>query len=98
MDAESVSGLLGPNATAMDVIAPDDLLTAVSRLREARDEADDVMRVVLAFAREFARPRPYRLEDLAEAAGMSISGVRTAYGAEHIDTVATLLGRTPTGR
>ena len=32
----------------------------------------------------FIRPRSYRLEDLARAAGMSISGVRTAYDADEI--------------
>jgi hypothetical protein len=31
------------------------------------------MRLLLAYAREVVRPRPYRLADLARAAGMSIS-------------------------
>ena len=29
-------------------------------------------RTLIAYAREFTRPRPYRLTDLAEAAGMSV--------------------------
>ena len=46
------------------------------------------MRRLLAYGREFTRPRPYRLTDLADAAGMSISGVRTAYDADEITHVA----------
>ncbi|GAA2756179.1 hypothetical protein GCM10009872_15390 [Actinopolymorpha rutila] len=34
---------------------------------------------MLAYGREFVHPRPYRLIDLASAAGMAVSGVRTAY-------------------
>ncbi len=37
------------------------------------------MRLLIAYGREFTRPRPYRLEDLARAADISISGIRTAY-------------------
>ena len=37
------------------------------------------IRILLAYARELATPRPYRLADLADATGKSISGVRTAY-------------------
>ncbi|MEV0734170.1 hypothetical protein [Polymorphospora sp. NPDC050346] len=35
---------------------------------------------LIAYGREFVQPRPYTLGDLAAAAGMSISGTRTAYG------------------
>ncbi len=38
------------------------------------------------------QPRPYRLADLADAAGMSISGVRTAYTKADIDRAAALTG------
>jgi hypothetical protein len=59
------------------------------------------MRLLIAYGREFTRPRPYRLEDLARAAGMSISGIRTAYDEEdEIAEVAKLTGtrpRRPTG-
>ncbi len=48
------------------------------------------MRLLLAYARE-SHPRPYRLADLAQAAGMSISGIRTAYTPADIETVSTLL-------
>jgi AraC-like DNA-binding protein len=62
----------------------DELLAALRDARQRRDQADHDIRILLAYAREHTRPRPYRLADLAEACGMSISGVRTAYRTEHI--------------
>ena len=56
------------------------------------------MRLLIAYGREFTRPRPYRLEDLARAAGMSISGVRTAYDDDEIAEVARLTGARPARR
>ncbi len=38
------------------------------------------------------QPRPYRLADLAQAAGISISGVRTAYTQADIEQAARLTG------
>ena len=70
----------------------DPLLTALAQARQRRDQADRDMRVLLAFAREITAPRPYRLADLAQAAGMSISGIRTAYTRDDIDHAALLLG------
>ena len=52
------------------------------------------MRVLLAFAREITVPRPYRLADLAEAAGMSISGIRAAYSPGDVQHAARLLNGT----
>jgi hypothetical protein len=66
----------------------DPLLTALAGLRRQRHDLDASMRRLLAYGREFTRPRPYRLADLADAAGMSISGVRTAYDADDIAQVA----------
>jgi AraC-like DNA-binding protein len=57
--------------------------------------AERDLRLLLAYAREFAEPRPYRLEDLARAAGMSISGVRTAYDHDEITQVAEMTGLQP---
>lgn len=52
-----------------------------------------------SYGRDFTRPRPYRLEDLARAAGMSISGTRTAYDDDEIAEVARLTGQShPTPR
>jgi hypothetical protein len=75
----------------------DPLLTTLATLRRQRHDLDAAMRRLLAYGREFTRPRPYRLTDLADAAGMSISGVRTAYDAEEIAQVAEATGLVPTG-
>jgi hypothetical protein len=71
---------------------PDLLLAALAEARRRKDQADRDMRLLLAYAREIAGPRPYRLADLAEAAGMSISGIRTAYTQGDIQHAARLLG------
>ncbi len=70
----------------------DPLLSALTGIRQRREVADYQIRVLLAYAREIAAPAPYRLADLAQAAGMSISGVRTAYGPDHIQHAAQILG------
>ena len=70
----------------------DPLLAALAEARQRREQAAADMRLLLAYAREIAAPRPYRLADLAEAAGMSISGIRTAYTRDDIDHAALLLG------
>lgn len=58
---------------------PDTLLAALADARKRKQRADDDIRLLLAYARCLTQPRPYRLTDLASAAGMSISGIRTAY-------------------
>ena len=69
----------------------DVLLAALAEARRRRDTADRDIRLLLAYGREVASPRPYRLADLAEAAGMSISGVRTACTPADVDDVTSLL-------
>ena len=69
----------------------DPVLAALHDARDRRDQADRDIRILLAYARELTSPRPYRLADLAAAAGMSISGVRTAYTAQHTDTAQQIL-------
>ena len=71
--------------------AADVLLTALADARQRKEQAAQDLRLLLAYAREFAVPRPYRLADLAEAAGMSISGIRTAYTPGDIEAVSILL-------
>jgi AraC-like DNA-binding protein len=66
----------------------DALLEAIRAVRQRKEKADRDMRLLLAYAREHVKPRPYRLADLAQAAGMSISGVRTAYRQADIDPAA----------
>jgi hypothetical protein len=62
----------------------DALLAALADARRRKDQAAREMRLLLAYAREIVTPRPYRLADLAEAAGMSISGIRIAYTASDV--------------
>ena len=66
----------------------DALLEAICAVRQRKEQADRDMRLLLAYAREHVTPRPYRLADLADAAGMSISGVRTVYSQADIDLAA----------
>jgi hypothetical protein len=68
----------------------DPLLAALADAAQRKQRADHQMRLLLAYAREHTQPRPYRLADLAEAAGISISGVRTAYTKADIQEAARL--------
>ena len=70
----------------------DPLLAALAQARERRQRADRQIRLLLAYARELSTPRPYRLADLAQAAGLSLSGVRTAYSKADIEHAAQLTG------
>ena len=72
--------------------AEDPLLAALIEARERKRRADHDMRLLFAYAREHVQPRPYRLADLADAAGMSISGIRTAYSQADIEHAARLTG------
>jgi hypothetical protein len=68
--------------------ATDPVLAA---LRAARARRDRDIRILLAYARELATPRPYRLADLADATGKSISGIRTAYTTADVDAARRIL-------
>jgi hypothetical protein len=70
----------------------DPLLVALADAAQRKQQADCEIRLLLAYAREISMPRPYRLADLAEAAGMSISGVRTGYTQADIEQAARLTG------
>ena len=72
--------------------AEDPLLAALADARERKRRADHQIRLLLAYAREHVQPRPYRLADLAHAAGMSPSGIRTAYTQADIEHAARLTG------
>ena len=87
--------LAGNLRLARDEGGEDPLLTSLERTRNRMLAAERDLRLLIAYAREFAEPRPYRLEDLARAAGMSISGVRTAYGHDEITQVADITGLQP---
>jgi hypothetical protein len=70
----------------------DPLLSEIAAARREMLAAQKRMRVLIAYGREFVEPRPYTLDDLARAAGMSISGVRTAYDDDEIIDAARLTG------
>lgn len=74
----------------------DPLLSTLTSLQTQRLRLEADMRLMIAYARRFTHPRPYKLVDLAEAAGMSISGVRIAYDDDELSQLAELLGRAPT--
>src|SRR5690349_899900 len=80
---------LRPASTAWQASAP--VLAALRAARDRRDQADRDIRILLAYARELATPRPYRLADLAEATGRSISGIRTAYTTADADGARRIL-------
>ncbi|MFF3442123.1 hypothetical protein [Streptosporangium sp. NPDC002721] len=71
----------------------DPLISELRELGRAKREIEEQMRLLVAYGREFVRPEPYRLAPLAEAAGMSISGVRGMYGSSDIQRVANAIGR-----
>jgi hypothetical protein len=73
----------------------DPLLSTLTDLRNRRLQLEADMRLLIAYGRCFTHPRPYKLIDLANAAGMSISGVRTAYDADEIGQAAEILERPP---
>lgn len=87
--------LAGQLRLARDEGGEDPLLTLVELARDRMLAAERELRLLLAYAREFAEPRPYRLEDLARAAGMSISGIRTAYDDDEIGEVRAITGLAP---
>src|SRR5690349_21995557 len=70
----------------------DPLLAALADAAQRKQRADRDIRLLLAYAREHVQPRPYRLADLADAAGMSISGVRAAYTQSDVEEAARLTG------
>jgi hypothetical protein len=74
------------------------LLRLISTTRAEMREAEKRMRMLVAYGREFVEPRPYRLDDLAQATGMSISGTRTSYDADEVADVADRIGRQPRTR
>lgn len=78
-----------------DETGDDPLIDAIHAARARMYAAERDLRLLIALGREFVQPRPYRLESLAHAAGMSISGVRTAYEDEEIEEVAELTGLRP---
>lgn len=76
----------------------DPLISEINAARRAMREAEARMRMLVAYGREFIKPQPYQLKDLAGATGMSISGTRSAYSVEESAAVARRIGRQPRSR
>ncbi|MFE7332140.1 hypothetical protein ACFU8W_46220 [Streptomyces sp. NPDC057565] len=83
---------------ASEGLDADPLLLALQGARARKAAADAEIRRLLAYGREFHGARPYRLESLAEASGMTPSGIRTAYGDNEITEVARAIRRDPNRR
>jgi hypothetical protein len=73
----------------------DPLLSTLADLRQQRLRLEANMRLLMAYGRRFTHPRPYKLIDLANAAGLSISGVRVAFDDDEITQAAEILRRPP---
>jgi len=73
----------------------DPLLAAVQQARARRLAADDEIRLLLAYGRRFVYPHPYTLGELASAAGMSVSGIRTAFNDDDVRRVSEATGLEP---
>ncbi|MFC9250666.1 hypothetical protein [Amycolatopsis thailandensis] len=73
----------------------DVLLSEIYAARREMRAAEARMRTLVAYGREFVKPRPYQLKDLAAETGMSISGTRSSYSFEEIAAVARRIGRQP---
>lgn len=76
----------------------DAVLEQIHRTGQELRTAHHRLRLLLAYAREFQGRRPYPLSWLAEAAGMSASGVRTAYDRDDVRQVAEIVGERATAR
>jgi hypothetical protein len=77
------------------VSSSDAVLSALADAHARRMRAEEEIRLLLAYGRQFVYPHPYTLGELASAAGMSVSGVRTAYGQQDVDKVAAATGLQP---
>ncbi|MFE1764072.1 hypothetical protein ACFW81_07630 [Streptomyces angustmyceticus] len=83
---------------ASDGLDADPLLLALEDAKARKAAADAEIRRLLAYGREFHGARAYRLESLAQASGMTVSGVRTAYGSNEIKDVEHAVRREPNRR
>ncbi|WP_351234798.1 hypothetical protein [Streptomyces sp. NPDC002133] len=81
-----------------DGLDEDPVILAIGNARTRREAAEREIRLLLAYAREFHADRPYKLEQLAQAAGMTPSGVRTAFKDGEVGAVAKQIGRRADGR
>ncbi|MEU6655743.1 hypothetical protein ABZ904_41870 [Streptomyces sp. NPDC046900] len=81
-----------------DGLKEDPLLLAIKDARGRKEAADREIRLLLAYGREFHGDRAYKLEPLAEASGLTPSGIRTAYDDPEVEAVARQVQRQPDSR
>ncbi|WP_331726032.1 hypothetical protein [Streptomyces sp. NBC_00470] len=80
-------------ASDADFEANEPLLSTINSARRRKEDADAEIRRLIAYGLNFTRPRTYMLADLAAASGLSVSGVRTAYGEREVAEVEQAIGR-----
>ncbi len=81
--------VLDPGAAAVEV---DPLIAELHRAHADQQDAENRLRLLLAYAREYT-PHAYSLAELGRAAGISGSGVRTVYTWIDVGRVYQLLER-----
>ncbi|WP_139128813.1 hypothetical protein [Micromonospora nigra] len=74
----------------------DPLLFALGEQQRVKAAAEERIRLLVAYAREFVSPRPYTQEALAAEMEASPSAVRGAYDHQDVEIVASATGRRTT--
>ncbi|MFK0297239.1 hypothetical protein ACIQU6_43160 [Streptomyces sp. NPDC090442] len=73
----------------------DPLILALQQAQEQREAAEQLIRRLLAYAREFKPRRSYSLGKLAGPSGYTPSGVRSAYTSTEVDLIQEQINRAP---
>ncbi|WP_202125371.1 hypothetical protein [Actinomadura physcomitrii] len=73
----------------------DPLLATIEEMDAVKAHADAQIRLLLAYGRAYVTPRPYTLEALGQAAGLSPSGASRAFGADEVVEVGDRTGLRP---
>jgi hypothetical protein len=90
-----VKAVLAAVPSPSHVASSDAVLAALADAHIRRMRAEEEIRLLLAYSRQFVYPHPYTFGELAQAAGMSVSGVRTAFSAQDVAKVAAATGLDP---
>ena len=90
-----VKAVLDSISEPSSVASSDAVLAALADAHARRMRAEEEIRLLLAYARQFVYPHPYTFGELANAAGMSVSGVRTAFGSQDVEKVSAATGLDP---
>lgn len=71
------------------------LLYQIRQTRDELDQAEEHLRRMLAFAREFATPQHYRDDELAAAALIPPEELHNSYGEDDIEVITEITGLAP---